>query len=169
MRSLPSFPFYRWGNWGLESQLKYHMSLTTVCFSMFTKNQMVFGYVLMYLIFPAPKEEWKSPLSTNVWPELGSSCRAQVWHRQSFISVQFSRSVVSDYLQPHGLQHTGPPHPSTTPGACSNSCPSSRGCHPTISSSDVPFSSCLQSFPGSGSFQMSQFFTSGGQSKGVSA
>ena len=67
-------------------------------------------------------------------------------------SVQFSHSVVSDSLQPHGLQHTRPPCPSPTPGACSNSCPLSQWCHPTISSSAIPFSSCLQSFPASGSF-----------------
>ena len=84
-------------------------------------------------------------------------------------SVQFSCSVMSDSLQPHGLQHTRSPCPSPYPGAGSNSCPSSRWCHPTISSSVVPFSSHLQSFPTSGSFQMSQFFVSGGQSIGVSA
>ena len=87
----------------------------------------------------------------------------------SLSSVQFSRSVVSDSLQPHGLQHTRPPCPSPTPGACSSSCPSSRWCHPAISSSVIPFSSCLQSLPASGSFPMSQFFTSGGQSIGASA
>ena len=84
-------------------------------------------------------------------------------------SVQFSHSVMSDSLQPHGLQHARPPCPSPTPGVYSNSCPLSRWCHPAISSSVVPFSSCPQSFPASGSFQMSQFFTSGGQSIGVSA
>ena len=78
-------------------------------------------------------------------------------------SVQFSRSVMSDSLRPHGLQHARPPCPSSTPRVYSNSCPLSRWCYPTISSSVVPFSSCLQSFPASGSFQMSQF-TSGGQS-----
>ena len=83
--------------------------------------------------------------------------------------LQFSRSVSSDSLWPQGLQHTRPPCPSPTPGACSNSCPSSRQCHPTIPSSVVPFFSCLQSFPVPGSFQMSQFFTSCGQSIGVSA
>ena len=77
-------------------------------------------------------------------------------------SVQFSRSVVSDSLRPHGLQHARPPCPSPTPGLYSNSCSSSWWCHPTISSSVVPFSSHLQSFPGSESFQMSQFFASGG-------
>ena len=86
-----------------------------------------------------------------------------------FCSVQFSRSVVSGSLQPHGLQHARPPCPSPTPGVYPNTCPLSWWCHPTISSSVVPFSSCPQSFPVSGSFPMSQFFTSGGQSIGVSA
>ena len=81
-------------------------------------------------------------------------------------AVQFSRSVVSDSLRPHGLQHARPSCPSPTPGVYSNSCPSSQWCHPTISSS-VPFS-LLQSFPASGSFQMSQLFISGDQSIGVS-
>ena len=88
---------------------------------------------------------------------------------QGFNSVQFSHSVVSNSLQPHGPQHTRPPCPSPTPGIYPSSCPLSRWCHPTISSSVVPFSSCLQSFPASGSFQMSQLFTSGGQSIVVSA
>ena len=94
----------------------------------------------------------------------------QQWLRYIYISaVQFSRSVVSDSLRPHGLQHVRPPCPSPTPGVDSNSSPLSWWCHPTISSSVVPFSSHLQSFPASGSFQMSQFFMSGGQSIGVSA
>ena len=84
-------------------------------------------------------------------------------------SVQFSRSVMSDSLQPHKSQHTRPPCPSPTPRVHPNPCPSSQWCHPTISSSIVPFSSCPQSFPASGSFQMSQLFASGGQSIGVSA
>ena len=83
--------------------------------------------------------------------------------------VQFSHSVVSYSLWPHGLQHSRPPCSSLTPRVYSNSCPLSRWCHPTTSSSVVPFSSCLQSFPASWYFQMSQFFTSGGQSIGVSA
>ena len=86
-----------------------------------------------------------------------------------FTTGQFSRSVMSYSLWPHGLQHTRLPCPSTTPGARSNPCPLSWWCHPAISSSVVPFSSCPQSFPASGSFQMSQLFTSGGQSIGVSA
>ena len=84
-------------------------------------------------------------------------------------SVQFSRSVVSNSLWSHGLQHARPPCPSPAPRVYSNSCPLSRRCHPTISSSAVPFSSCLQSFPASGSFPMSQLFPSGGQSIGVLA
>ena len=84
-------------------------------------------------------------------------------------SVQFIHSVVSDSLWSHGLEHAKPPCPSPTPRAYSNSCPFSRWCHPTISSSVIPFSSCLQSFPEWGSFQMSQFFASGGQNTGVAA
>ena len=84
-------------------------------------------------------------------------------------SFQFSCSVMSDSLWPQGLQHTRLPCPSSTPRVYSNSCPLSQWCHPAISSSLVPFFSFLQSFPASGSFQMSQFFTSGGQSIGVSA
>ena len=84
-------------------------------------------------------------------------------------SVQFSHSVVSNSLWPHGLQHARPPCPSPTPGVYPNSCPLSRWCHPPISSSVIPFSSFPQSFPASGSYPMSQLFTSGDQSTGVSA
>ena len=83
--------------------------------------------------------------------------------------VQFSHSVVSDSLWPHGLQHARTPCPSPTPRVYPNSCPLSQWCHPIISSSVIPISSHLQSFPASGSFQISQLFTSGGQSIGVSA
>ena len=84
-------------------------------------------------------------------------------------SVQFSRSVVSDSLQPHELQHARPPCPSPSPGVYSNLHPSSQWCHPAISSSVIPFSSCPQSVPASKSFPMSQLFAWGGQSTGVSA
>ena len=87
----------------------------------------------------------------------------------STLLLLFSRSVVSDSTRPRGLQHARPPCPSPTHGAYSNSCPLSQWCHPTISSSIVRVSSCLQSVPASGSFQMSQLFPSGGQSTGVSA
>ena len=86
-----------------------------------------------------------------------------------FSSVQFSRSVVSGSLRHHESQHARPPCPSPTPGVHSNSCPSSRWCHPAISSSVVPFSSCPQSLPASESFPISQLFAWGGQSIGVSA
>ena len=86
-----------------------------------------------------------------------------------FSSVQFSCSVVSDSLRPQEPQHTRPPYPSQTAGVHPNSCPLSRWCHTTISSSVVPLFSCPQSFPASGSFQMSQLFPSGGQSTGASA
>ena len=84
-------------------------------------------------------------------------------------SIQFSHSVMSNSLQPQGLQHARPPCPLPTSRVYWNLCPLSWWCYPTISSSVVPFSSCLQSFPASGSFLMSQFFISGGQSIGVSA
>ena len=87
----------------------------------------------------------------------------------SILYIQFSPSVVSDSLQPHEFQHTRPPCQSPTPGVYSNSCPLSWWCHPAISSSVVPFSSCPQSLPASGSFPMSQLFAWGGQSIGVSA
>ena len=97
--------------------------------------------------------------------------RQEYWSEMSFLSagassssVQFSRSVVSDSLRLHGLQHARPPCLSPPPGVHPDPCPLSRWCHPTTSSSVVPFSSCPQSFPASGSFQMSQLFTSGGQS-----
>ena len=86
-----------------------------------------------------------------------------------FSSVEFSHSVTSDSLQPHEPQDTRPPCPSQTPGVYTNSCPSSRWCHPAISSSVFPFSSCPQSLPASGSFSMSQLSAWGGQSIGVSA
>ena len=84
-------------------------------------------------------------------------------------SIQLSHLLVSNSLKPNGLQYARPPCLSPTPRVYSNSCPLNEWCHPTISSSVFPFSSCLQSFPGSGSFPVSQFFASGGQSIGVSA
>ena len=87
----------------------------------------------------------------------------------SFNSVQFSHLVMSDSMQPHEPQHTRPPCPSPIPGIYPNSCPLSRWCHPTISFSVVPFSSHLQSFPASGSFQIHQLFALGGQCIGASA
>ena len=91
------------------------------------------------------------------------------WNAPSWLSVQFSRSVVSDSLRPHELQHARPPCPSPTPGVYPDSHPSSQWCHPAISSSVVPFSSFPQSLPASESFPMSQLFAWGGQITGVSA
>ena len=90
-------------------------------------------------------------------------------HNGKFSSVQFSRSVVSDSLWPHESQHARPPCQSPSPGVYPNSSPSRRWCHPAISSSVIPFSSCPHSLPASGSFPMSQLFAWGGQSTGVSA
>ena len=93
----------------------------------------------------------------------------QIFFFLYYLLLLFSCSVMSNSLWPHGLQHAKLPCPSLSPGVCSNACPLCRWCRPTILSSVIPFSSCLQSFPASGSFPMSQFFTSGGQSIGVSA
>ena len=113
-------------------------------------------------------------LEPILYAEACSFCTALLmswrWKYLVFVSsVQFSRSVVSDYLRPNESQHARPPCPSPTPAVHSNSCPSSRWCHPTISSSVVPFSSYPQSLPASESFPMSQLFTWDGQSTGVSA
>ena len=112
----------------------------------------------------------KDSLFSKCWENWITICkRIKLNYFLTSCSVQFSCSVVSDSLWPHGLQHARPPCSSPTHRVYSNSCPLSQWCHPTISSSVVPFSSCPQSFPASGSFQMSQFFASGGKSIGVSA
>ena len=103
----------------------------------------------------------------SVWVHSPDSFHLWV-HTYTYLLLLFSHSVVSDSLRAHGLQHTRLPCPSPSPRVCSDSCPLSQWCHPTISSSVIPFS-CLQSFPISEAFSMSKFFTSGGQSIGVSA
>ena len=117
--------------------------------------------VHFYIFFPPVNlsfiTEGFSPPNWKDWAENYFSSLTNHTLVSEFSSVQFSRSVVSDSLQPHGLQYARLPCPSPTPGVYSNSRPLSRWCHPTISSSVVPFSSCLQSFPASVSFQMSQF------------
>ena len=110
----------------------------------------------LYRLKTKPKQNWNSENFRNL-------------SVNDHTVVQFSHSVVSDSLRPHGLQHTRLPCPSPTPRPCTNSCPLSWWCHPTISSSVIPFSSYLQSFPASGSFPVSQLFASGGQTIGVSA
>ena len=122
----------------------------------------------------AKKLETVKKFWTNDWLDqsylyLFPRASAAKYHKtECVVSLQFSCSVVSDSLRSHGPQHARLPCPSSTPGACSNSCPLSRWCHPSISSFSIPFSSCPQSFPASGSFPMSQF-ASGGQRIGVSA
>ena len=105
----------------------------------------------------------------KTWKYTTHKCNDDFSQNGHTYPVQFSRSVVSDSLQPHGLQLARPPCPSPIPGVYPNFCPLSQWCHPTTSSSVVPFSPHLQSFPASGSFPMSQFYASGGQSIGVSA
>ena len=123
----------------------------------------MYGHFLLQEIFP----NQRSNLCFLHWQ--AASLLLSHQDLNSHQSVQFTRSVMSNSLQPHESQHARPPCPSPTSGAYSTSCPSSWSCHPTISSSIVPFSSRLQSFPASGSFLVSQFFASGGQSIGVSA
>ena len=140
---------------------------------LFTKNYLSWE-VIYYLYF-------KSVLLLQASQKFHFSFKGKEGRRINFLSwgccnkvtklgdlVQFSHSVVSDSLWPHESQHTRPPCPSSTPGVYPKPCPSSRWCHPVISSSIVPFS-CPQSLPASGSFPMSQLFASGGQSTGVSA
>ena len=133
------------------------LAVLGLCYSIWTLSYSMWGLVPWPGIEPGPPA-LRAP-SLSHWTTRG------VPH----VAFQFSRSIISDSFQPHGLQNTRPPCPSPTPRACSNSCPLTRCYHPTISSSVVPFSSCLQSFPASGSFHMSQFFTCGGQGIGVSA
>ena len=126
------------------------------CIKLFYQCLLIF---LLYLLFSY------SPTQNNYHSEYVD----QSIYLRRFSSVQFSRSVVSDSLRPHELQHARPPCPSPTPGVHSDSCPSSWWCHPAISSYVVPFSSCPQSLPASESFPTSQLFTWGGQSIRVSA
>ena len=113
--------------------------------------------ILEWVVMPSSKG------SSLSWGQTRVSYIFWIGRRVLYHLVQFTCSGVFNSLQPHGLQHARLPFSSPTPGAWSNSCPSSRWCHPTISSSVVPFSSCLQSFPASGSFPVSWLFTSGGQ------
>ena len=128
-------------------------------------------FCISYLGYRVLKEK----LHTCLVKRIGGILDAKQFFQDSvrlsyYLSVQFSSvTQTCPTLQPHGLQHAGPPCPSPTPGVYPNSCPLSRWCHPAISSSVIPFSSCPQSLPASGSFQMSQLFASGGQSIGVSA
>ena len=127
------------------------------------------GFIHITFIFVQLHQEKQCLFIDNVRP-LHRMQPHGMWKAKSDVSsVQFSRSVVSDSLQPHESQHARPPSPSPSPRVHTNSRPSSRWCHPAISSSVIPFSSCLQSLPASKSFPMSQLFPWGSQSTGVSA
>ena len=124
------------------------------------------GYALQYSCLENSMERtWCVTKSIRSQLDMTKHTQAVSWGFFQFSSVVQLCPTVCD---PHGLQHARLPCPSPTPRACSNSCPLSRWCHPTISSSVIPFSPCLQSFPASGSFPMSQFFTSGGRRIGIS-
>ena len=134
------------------------------------KNWKGFLQVLKFSEFSfPPKLEIVIPTWEGCWDDHVGTCTEKVHSNGlfQFSSVQFSCSVLSNSLRPHEPQHAWPPCPSPNPGVHPNPCPLSQWCHPTISSSVVPFSSCPQSFPASGSFPMSQLFISGGQSIGV--
>ena len=118
------------------------------------------------------KQQLQLDIEQQTGSKLGKECIKTVYCHPPYLTYTQSSVqslVVSDSWRPHGLQHTRPPCPSPTPRPCLKACPSSWWCHPTISSSVVCFSTCFQSFPASGSFPMSQFFTSGGQSIGASS
>ena len=158
------------GGWGEGKIREFGMSMhTMLCLKLITSKDLLHStrnsaqcYVAAWIGVGSGREwihvyDWLSPFTVHLKISL------------QFSLVQFSRSVVSDSLWLHRLQHARLPCPSPTPRAYSNSCPSSPWCHPTISYLVVPFSSHLQSFPALGSFPMNQFFASGGQSIGISA
>ena len=145
--------------WNIPRAIQKGLPLSTAAFSL---TSLLFSrWVLSYSLRPHGLQHARLPCP-SLSPEVCSNSRPL----SRFLNFS---SVVSNSLRPREPQHARPPCPSPTPRVYSNSCPLSQWCHPMISSSVVPFSSCPQSFPASGSFQMSQFFTSGGQSIGVSA
>ena len=156
---------------GCPSHLGYHRALNRAPYAVDSHSQSLCHGILQagVLEWVAISFSWGS---SHPRDQSHISCIARgfftYWVIQ-FSSVQFSRSVVSDSLRPHESQHARPPCPSPTPRVHSNSCPSSQWYHPAILSSVVPFSSCPQSLPASGSFPVSQVFASGGQRIGVSA
>ena len=170
----------RWCNFYLHSKMgkvKVAQSCLTLCSSMdYIVHGVLQARILEWVAFPFSRESSQLRDQTQVSHIAGrfitSWAIREVQQHIQFSSVQFSSvqsSVVSDSLWPHELQQARPPCLSPTPGVHPNLCPSSQWCHPTISSSVVPFFSCPQSFPAPGSFQMSQLFSWGGHSIGVSA
>ena len=154
-----SWEMLGWRKHKLESRLPGKISITSIC-----KWHHPYGRK-----WRRPKEPLdESERSEKVDLKLNIQ-KTKIMVSSLISSIQFSRSVTSDSLRPHESQHARPPWLSPTPGVYSNSCPSSQWWHPAISSSVIPFSSCPQSLPASGSFPMSQLFTWGGQSTGVSA
>ena len=168
-----------WGRWELDTTqwIHFHFSLSCIgegngnplqCSCLENPRDSGAWWAAIYGAAQSQTglKRFSSSSSSNIHDCLPSFLFSKIVNQ--FISVQFSCSVVSHSWQPHEPQHTRPPCPSSTPRVHPNPCRLSLWCHPTISSSVFPFSSCLQSLPTSGSFQMSQFFTSGGQSIGVS-
>ena len=151
--------YYLWCN-GPSLSVLLLTSLPVIISYLYKKQRHDSLVKIRELVKGVQKIQLSSYKISNFW-------RCNVHHQ--FSSVRFSRSVMSDSLQPHELQHARPPCPSPTPRVHPNSCVLSRWCHPTISSSVIPFSSCPPNLPASGSFPMSQLFTWGGQSIGVSA
>ena len=179
-RRIPYFCVFSWSE---KKFLKRHVQICdTLTISSYNLGTSFRGLGPNVLFREARLVNIHSHVCGNLWGHLfGSNSKLFLYVRTVKItsplenanttvsSVHFSRSVVSDSLRSHELQHTRPPCPSSTPGVHSDSCPSSWWCHPSISSSVVPFSSCPQFLPASESFPMSQLFTWGGQSTGVSS
>ena len=153
-----------WSSWGLGTLSKTYSgrSCWNYCINLGVSSSQRFHSLPHLLVL-------LNDSSRRLGSESESNSVRSLWPHELYSSAQFSHSVVSDSLQHHGLQHAMPPCPLPIPGVYSNSCPLSRWCHPTTSSSVVPFSCCLQSFPAPGSFPVSQFFIPCGQSVGVSA
>ena len=156
-----------WPVWPLSQSIEVLQSISTLYWNLALSLQIS---SISWKSIQFSKQSHCVSRKEMVVPRMGGRKQQQKrgLHAVQSNSVQFSHSVMSDSLQPHESQHARPPCPSPTPGIYSNSCPLSQWCHTAISSSVIPFSSFPQSLPASGSFPMSQLFTWGGQSNGVS-
>ena len=156
-----------WPVWPLSQSIEVLQSISTLYWNLALSLQIS---SISWKSIQFSKQSHCVSRKEMVVPRMGGRKQQQKrgLHAVQSNSVQFSRSVMSDSLQPHELQHARPPCPSPTPGIYSNSCPLSQWCHTAISSSVIPFSSCPQSLPASGSFPTSQLFAWGGKSIGVS-